>query len=621
MKKLFVYLVLLILGVGCSQTEPLHIGSKDFTEQFILAEIVAQLLENEKIPVKRSIPYGDTFSNLEAIKNGDLDLYMEYNGTGLIMLGRPPVNDGDKAFAEVKKLFKPLGLEWLDRLGFANNYVLVMRRDRALSLKISKISDLFKIKPNIRMAMEPEFGERPLDGLGALQRRYGLRRMIPVVIDNDKSVIYQALLDGKVEVAEGFSTEGRIEDFGLMVLEDDLEFFPVYEPSPLVRAEAFARYPQLSDVLQKLAGLIDTYSMRQMNREVELEGQDYQAVAQAFLINNNLMDKPVKFHKSEELIIAADLLNELGRSISKALRAVRKTFPGRRVRVIQMADPLQSIISGKARLGILSAESFFNLTDDLLPVPNDAVEAIGVINTRMAHIVTHQENGISSLKAIKKLGVGAKNGASDRAAKMILTSLGLMEQITLVYNENFAQQVKTLINKKLDGIFCMVPPGHEQLTVMMNQGIFKLISFNEWQQGNHLIRFPFFRLARIPANTYEQQPEMIETISSQMVLAGPTPVTDIVGSRGPATVISTGVQPLSDPVVIQLRETLSSSEKLDPALPSANILRSQTQPISSSINPSKIESFVNFLIILAIFFFFYLFLVDDKVFSKGKQEL
>jgi len=217
------------------------------------------------------------------------------------------------------------------------------------------------------MAMEPEFGERPLDGLGALQRRYGLRRMIPVVIDNDKSVIYQALLDGKVEVAEGFSTEGRIEDFGLMVLEDDLEFFPVYEPSPLVRAEAFARYPQLSDVLQKLAGLIDTYSMRQMNREVELEGQDYQAVAQAFLINNNLMDKPVKFHKSEELIIAADLLNELGRSISKALRAVRKTFPGRRVRVIQMADPLQSIISGKARLGILSAESFFNLTDDLFP--------------------------------------------------------------------------------------------------------------------------------------------------------------------------------------------------------------------------------------------------------------
>jgi len=612
MKKSFIYLVLLILVVGCSKTEPLHIGSKDFTEQFILAEIVAQLLENEKIPVKRSIPYGDTFSNLEAIKNGDLDLYMEYNGTGLIMLGRPPVNNGDKAFAEVKKLFKSLGLEWLDRLGFANNYVLVMRRDRALSLKISKISDLFKIKPNIKIAMEPEFGERPLDGLGALQRRYGLRRIIPVVVDNDKSVIYQALLDGKVEVAEGFSTEGRIEDFGLMVLEDDLEFFPVYEPSPLVRAEAFARYPQLGKVLQKLAGLIDTQTMRQMNREVELEGQDYQAVAQAFLIENNLIDKPVKFHKSEELIIAAGLLNELGRSISKALRAVRKTFPGRRVKVIQIADPLQSIVEGKARLGILSAESFFNLTDDLLPVPNEAVEAIGVINSRMAHIVTLQESGVNSLKAIKKLGVDAKDGASDRAAKMILTSLGLMEQITLVHNENFDQQVKALTDKKLDGIFCMVPSGHEKLTVMMNKGIFKLISFNEWQQGNHLIRFPFFRLARIPANTYDQQREMIETISSQMVLAGPTPVTDIVGSRGPATVISTSVQPLSDPVVIQLSKTLSNSEKLDPALLSANILRPQAQSISSPINPSTIESFFNFLIILAIIFFFYLFLHEGS---------
>jgi osmoprotectant transport system substrate-binding protein len=89
------------------------------------------------------------------------------------MLGRPPINDGDEAFDEVKMLFEPLGLAWLDRLGFANNYVLVMRRDRALALKIYKISDLIKIRPNIRMAMEPEFAERPLDGLAALQRRYG----------------------------------------------------------------------------------------------------------------------------------------------------------------------------------------------------------------------------------------------------------------------------------------------------------------------------------------------------------------------------------------------------------------------------------------------------------------
>lgn len=105
---------------------------------------------------------------------------------------------------------------------------------------------------------------------------------------------------------------------------------------------------------------------------------------------------------------------------------------------------------------------------------------------------------------------------------------------------------------------------------------------------------------------------MIETISSQMVLAGPTPVTDIVGSRGPATVISTSVQPLSDPVVIQLSKTLSNSEKLDPALLSANILRPQAQSISSPINPSTIESFFNFLIILAIIFFFYLFLHEGS---------
>ena len=614
MKKLFFSLVLSTLVIGCTKTEPLHIGSKNFTEQFILAEIIAQLIENENIPVKRSIPYGDTFTNMEAIKNGDLDLYVEYNGTGLIMLGRPPVNNGDKAFAEVKSLFEPLGIEWLERLGFANNYVLVMRSDRALALKISKISDLIKIKPDIKMAMEPEFAERPLDGLGALQRRYGLSHIVPLVIDNDKSVIYQALLDSKVDVTEGFSTEGRIEDFGLKILKDDLEFFPVYEPSPLVRADTLKRYPQLKEVLHKLAGLIDTSNMRQMNREVELEGQDYRAIAQAFLIKHRLIDEPEKSKKSEELVlvIAAGTLHERRRSISKALRAVRNTFPGRSVKVLQVADPLELLAKGKARLGILSAEAFFEMTDDFLPVPNPSVKALGVIGSKMAHIIIRRDRKITSVNAISTLGVGAFNAASYRTAKMVFTSLGLQDKITLVHNDKLSQQVEALTNRQLDGIFLMLPLGHERLTMIMNQGLFKLISFSEWQQGNHLIRFPFFRLARIPANTYDQQPQIIETISSQMVLAASTPANDIVGNWGPATVISSNVQPLSDPKVIHLSKALNTDEKLDPTLPSPNILKPQTRPISSPINPSKTESFFNFLIMLAVVFFFYLLLQKEK---------
>lgn len=611
MRPWLIYLGILVIMMGCNKTQPVHIGSKEFTEQLILAEIVALLLENEKIPVKRSIPYGDTFSNLEAIKSGELDLYVEYNGTGLIMLGQPPINDGDQAYAEVKQLFKPLGLEWLDRLGFANNYVLVMRRDRALSLKINKISDLVNITPNIRMAMEPEFVERPLDGLPALQRRYGISQIIPSVVENDKTVIYKALLDNEVDVAEGFSTEGRIEDFGLMVLEDDLEFFPVYEPSPVVRTETLERYPNLRPLLQKLAGLIDTTMMRQLNREVELEGQDYKVVAHDFLVKHNLIDKKAKSDKKEQLLIAAGLRNELSGSIGKALRAVRKTFPGRRVQVFQTADPLQAIIKGEARLGILSAEAFFEMTDEFLPVSNQSVEAIGVIGTRMAHIVTLRDSDIMTLKDIKNLGVDAKNSSSDRSAKMILTSLGLLEQIKLINNDNLEQQVEALKRRELDGILLMVPRGHEEIMAIMNQGFFKLISLKEWQEGNHLIRFPFFRLARIPANTYDQQPEIIETISIQMVLAGPTPVDQIVGDRGPATVISAEVQPLSDPIILQLSKELNVMEKLDPALPAAEVLTQQTRPLSNPLNPSLMESVFNLLIILAIMFFLHLYLRRD----------
>lgn len=615
MKVMLIGFVLLFFITGCSKKTPVHVGSKEFTEQYILAEIVAQLLEQEKIPVKRFIPYGDAFSIFEAVKTSELDLYMEYNGTGLTMLGQPPTNDGDKAFTQVKELFKPLGLEWLDRLGFANNYVLVMRRDRALSLKINKISDLEKITPNLRMAVEPEFLERPLDGLSALTRRYGLNHVVAEVVDNNKGVIYQALLDGKVDVTEGFSTEGRIEDFGLKILQDDLEFFPVYEPSPLVRQEALERYPQLRSVLQKLAGLIDIATMRQMNREVELEGQDYQVVAQDFLIKHKLIDKkPQVVKKSEKLIVAAGKLNELGGSISKALRAVRKTFPGRRVSSYQTADPLQAILEGQARLAILSAESFFQLKDKFLPDQIKMVEAVGVIGTRMAHIVTLRNNDITTLKEMKKLGVGAKNGASDRTAKMILTSLELSNKIKLVSNDNLTEQINALKQQRLDSIFLMVPPGHEKLTAIMNQGIFKLLSLKEWQKGNHLIRLPFFRLARIPANTYDQQAEMIETISTQMVLAGAKPVKNIVGDRGPATVISASVQPLSNSVTIQLNQELSTGEKLDPTLPVADILTKRAQNYSNPMNPSPVESVFNFLIILAIIFFFYLF------WQEGKRE-
>ena len=612
MKKSIIYLILAVIIISCGKTRPIHIGSKDFTEQFILAEMVAQLLENERIVVKRSFPYGDTFSLLEAIKHGDLDIYVEYNGTGLIMLGQPPVNNGDEAFKKVKKLFQPLGLEWLDRIGFANNYVLLMRRDRALALKISKISDLANIENNIKLAVEPEFITRPLDGLSALQRHYGLSRMLPTIRNNDKSIVYKALMDGKVDVAEGFSTEGRIEDFGLTVLEDDLEFFPVYQPSPLVRTSTLERYPKLRTILKKLADLIDTTSMRQMNREVELEGQDYQVVARDFLIKNQLIKQKTKSVKSEELTIVADLLNDVSGSISKTLRAVRKTFPGRKVNVLQIADPLTAMQTGKARLGILSAEAFFTLTDEFLPLTNETIEAVGVIGSRMAHIVALQNNNINSIIDIKKLGVGAKNGASAHSAEMILTSLGLLDKIELIYNNDLAKQKQDLENKQLDALFLMIPTGHEELMLIMNQGIFKLLPLTGWKSGNNLIRFPFFRLARIPMGTYEQQSVVIETVSAQMVLAGPTPVDSIIGDRGPATVISANVQPLSDSLVLQLNKELTTGEKLDPAIPAADILNQQTKPLSNPLNPSKIESLFNFLIMLAIAFFFFLFIRKDK---------
>ncbi len=142
---------------------------------------MAQLIEQTGIPVKRSIPYGDTFLNQEGLKRGDIDLYAEYNGTGLLLLGQSPIHDGDQAYARVKELFAPLGLEWLGRFGFSNEYVLLMRRDRATATNTKTISDLLKLSSPPRFAIDSQFLERPLDGYAALLRRYGLSAAEPLV--------------------------------------------------------------------------------------------------------------------------------------------------------------------------------------------------------------------------------------------------------------------------------------------------------------------------------------------------------------------------------------------------------------------------------------------------------
>ena len=616
MKK---YVFLLVLGmlattlsVGCQSTgKPLHIGSKEFTEQLVLGEMLAQLAENNNIPVKRSLPYGNTFLCSEALKKGDLDLYVEYNGTALTLLGQPPISDGDEAFKRVKTLFKPLGLIWAERLGFANNFELLMRSDRAAALKIETISDLAKLPSQIRFVSPEEWIERPLDGLSALTRRYGL--VATAQMANSKSKLYHELISGNADVAVGYSTDGHIEDYGLTVLRDDLRFFPVYEAAPLVHLDAMRRYPALPGILAELANAIDTNTMRSMNRAVELEGETVAAVANRFLIETGLLPEDAKIPSAtpKDLLLAIGLHDDLSGAGGKALRASRSAFPKRRVKIVRHSTPKALLTANQARIALLGAEAFYTVAGDGLPIQDTTVEALGVIGHRMAHVLAVTDSPVHDIGQMKKIGAGPQGGASYRSAEIVVDGLAMGDAVDIIAG-TLQEQVSMVQKGQLDGIFLMVAPGARQVAELMRSGNFKLVSIDGWQEGNALMRFPFFRLSRIAAGSYPGQSTAIETISAQTVLAGPSPKEDLgTGNAGPVAVATSG-QAISDAIILKLNSSVGVEEKIDPAIPSAKILRPQKEVVEKKLQTDYFLSGANALVLIAVVYLLYLFFAEEK---------
>jgi len=278
--------VLLALASACrgEGERPLRIGSKNFSEQVILGEIAAQGLEARGVRVDRRLNLGGTFVCHQALKAGELGLYPEYTGTAFTaILARKPVSDPELVRAEVAKEYrKRWNLVWSPPLGFENTFALVMRRDEAARLHISKISDL-AAHPEIRPGFGYEFLERE-DGFPGLAKTYGLRfSQRPVQMD--LGLLYQALASRKVDLVAGNSTDGLIDAIGGVVLEDDRRYFPPYEAAFVLGAEVWKR-PEVRAFFESLAGTIDAATMRKMNAAVDKDKRRPEDVAREFLMRS-----------------------------------------------------------------------------------------------------------------------------------------------------------------------------------------------------------------------------------------------------------------------------------------------------------------------------------------------
>jgi osmoprotectant transport system substrate-binding protein len=258
------------------------VGSKAFTESIILAEIVAQWLEQSDIPVERRFNLGATNISFEAIRSGAVDLYPEYTGTGLMaILQKEPTADRSAVLESVRGEFeRQFDITWLDPMGFNNTYALAMLEDLARRRNVTKISDLLG-HTDLRVGFDSEFLARG-DGWPGLSRRYDLRfQQSPISME--AGLTYQAAASRQVDLISAYSTDGRIETQKLRVLDDDRGFFPPYEAAIMVRREALARSPALLGALRALSGMIDDEEMRRMNAEVDFGSGSVRAVAQGFL--------------------------------------------------------------------------------------------------------------------------------------------------------------------------------------------------------------------------------------------------------------------------------------------------------------------------------------------------
>jgi osmoprotectant transport system substrate-binding protein len=288
----FLYLLNLIYFVAACREPPrskIIIGSKFFTEQVVLAELLAQHIEARTgIPVIRKTNLGGTLLVHKALLAGELDLYVEYTGTALTaVLNESPRGDSNAVYNRVKQLYSDrFHLEVTEPLGFENTFAMVIRGDDAQRLHLQKISHIAPLAPKWRAGVGYEFLERP-DGFAGLTQNYGLRFAgSPKVMD--LGLIYRALVDYQVDIVAGNSTDGLIDALGLVALADDHHYFPPYDAVPIVRQSTLARFPQLRAALADLAGKLSASDIRRLNYAVDAQHQDAPAVVRQFRSSKGL---------------------------------------------------------------------------------------------------------------------------------------------------------------------------------------------------------------------------------------------------------------------------------------------------------------------------------------------
>lgn len=581
--RVFLSFLLTLFLVGCT-SDTVRIGSKDEVENRILAEMFAQLLEEEGLKVKRVGGLGSTQVVFEALKSNEIDLYPEYTGTALAMLGAPRMRNANEGFDFASEALGQNGLTLLDRLGFASNYVVLGRPALVQSKGLRRLLDLGRVAGDLKLGVSHSFAARPRDGLEPFVERFGLNfDQVIVAQASSRDELYEALLDRRVDLVVGISTDPEIDDYGLVALNDSTGFFPVYEAAPLASETALQQFPEIARVLAKLGDKINDQSMRDLNAAVIFDGRPVSRVARRALYDLDLVSAPPR-ERVPVLDIAVEpevMQSEFG---IEALRAVRRALRGRDVDLQASSVPLNAVQAGDARLALAPAAASFVVDNESL-ARSDQVEAIAAVGSTYLHALSLVQSSVTPATA-SVIASGPVGTASYNLASVIAQTSGQGATVLALSDNNAATAAQALRNGEAQVALVFADLQRPDLvSVLSNSSDITLVDSNEWWQSSARLSLPVMREAQINAGIYLGVERNVATLSTQLVLFGPAARDQFVmGKQGPSTFYDER-RPLTNKSVIAINESLGLHAALDPHLRRAAGLSPQVKIRDDRINP------------------------------------
>ncbi|MRH43507.1 glycine/betaine ABC transporter substrate-binding protein [Aquibacillus halophilus] len=271
--------------------DPIVVSGKNWTEQYILSQVLAIYIEESTdYTIDLQDGLGEVAILTPALENGEIDMYVEYTGTGLEAVLNEQAEAGESSESILNRVREgyedTYNATWLEPLGFENNYTLAYTE--SADFEAETYSDIAALSEDLSFGAPHAFYEREGDGYDAFKEAYEFN--FAATESFDPNVMYKALLQGEIDVIPAFTTDGRIERENIQTTEDDLGFFPKYDAAIVIRQEVLDNYPDLEETLNSLAGQISEADMQQMNAQVDIDGEEYETVAREFLSSKGLIE-------------------------------------------------------------------------------------------------------------------------------------------------------------------------------------------------------------------------------------------------------------------------------------------------------------------------------------------